>query len=186
MVTLNKAAITDAARLVELSRDIYKEHYLHLWHPGGAEWYMEDYAYDAEKIKNELADSYIEYFMAVEDGSLLGYMKLVLSARLAGYEDLSALEVERIYLYKKTMGKGIGKQMMNLAGQRAIELKKDIIFLKAMDSSTDAIRFYKKLGYTACGNLQLPMPAFSLMKEEYRGMVILKKEVDRLQIPQIH
>jgi hypothetical protein len=45
-----------------------------------------------------------------------------------------------------------------------------------MDSSTRAIAFYEKLGYIICGSLQLPMPAFSLMKEEYRGMVILKQE----------
>ena len=108
-------------------------------------------------------------------------MKINLNEQLPlpGFETLNALEVERIYVYKKTAGKGLGKQLMQTAMNKARELKKDIIFLKAMDSGTDALEFYKKLGYEICGRLQLPLPTFHLMKEEYRGMVILKKSVEQ-------
>lgn len=178
MIQINKAILADAALLTELSRIIYQQHYLHLWHAGGAEWYMQEYAYNADKIEKELTDNNIEYFIAAENGQQLGYLKIILNATLAGEETKDALEVERIYLHKTAMGKGLGKKLMELAMQRAQELKKDFIFLKAMDSSTDAIEFYKKAGYVICGSLQLPMPVFSLMKEEYRGMVILKKELN--------
>jgi len=100
-----------------------------------------------------------------------------LNAQLTGNETQHALEVERIYLLKKIIGNGTGKQFMQMAMDRAKILQKKIIFLKAMDSSIVAIEFYKKLGYRICGSLQLPLPAFSVMKEEYRGMLILKKEV---------
>lgn len=177
MITLRKATQTDASVLTTLARQIYKEHYLYLWHPGGARWYMEEYAYAGGKIKNELSDNNVEYFMAFENGIPAGYLKLVLNAQLTGYENRDALEVERIYLLKKMMGKGTGRQFMQLAMDKAKALSKDIIFLKAMDSGIDAIEFYKKLGYSICGSLQLPLPAFLLMKEEYRGMLILKREV---------
>jgi GNAT superfamily N-acetyltransferase len=180
MTILNKVTSADAERLIELSRAIYKEHYLYLWHPGGAEWYMAEYAYSADKIKNDLTDAAVEYYTATENDSPLGYMKLALTAGLKGFENFAALEVERIYLFKKAMGRGIGKQFMQLAMQRAIDLRKDIVFLKAMDSSNDAIKFYKSLGYAVCGDLQLPMPTFALMKEEFRGMLILKKDLARL------
>jgi len=178
MITYIKATVSDAALLTELSRAIYKEHYLHLWHPGGAAWYMDEYAYAGHKIKNDLIDPGIEYLFAVEKDVYLGYMKLVLNATLPGYESIDALEVERIYLYKKFTGKGLGKEFMQLAMAKAKELNRDIIFLKAMDSSQEAIEFYKGLGYEICGSMQLPMPAFSLMKEKYRAMVIMKREVD--------
>lgn len=174
MITFHKAFAADAFLITELARDIYKEHYLHLWDPGGADWYMEEYAYNFEKIEKDLKDPGIEYFIAFDEGTAVGYMKLALTALLTGYENFAALEVERIYLYKRAAGKGIGRQFMGLAMQKAIELKKEIIFLKAMDSSFDAIEFYKKLGYELCGNLQLPLPEFLVMKEAYRGMVILK------------
>ena len=179
MVMIKKAAINDALVLTNLARNIYKDHYLHLWHPGGAEWYMNEYAYAMDKIKHELLDPGVAYFIAFEEGKPVGYLKLLLSATLAGFETSGALEVERIYLYKKDLGKGIGKQLMQLAMQYAIELKKDFIFLKAMDSSLSAIEFYEKLGYTIIGDQQLPMPTFSLMKEAYRGMVILKKNIEK-------
>ena len=175
MITIYKASAADAAMLTQLARSIYKEHYLHLWHPGGADWYMNEYAYAAHKIAAELADPPVEYFIAASDGQPLGYMKLNTATTLD--ENTNALEIERIYLYKNVSGKGIGRQLMALALQRAQELKRDMLFLKAMDSSTDAIAFYQKLGYVICGSLQLPMPEFSLMKEEYRGMVILKRSV---------
>jgi GNAT superfamily N-acetyltransferase len=179
MVNIHKATISEVDIIVDLARNIYKEYYLHLWHSGGAKWYMEDYAYSLEKIKLELMDSNNEYFIATENGSEQGYMKINLNEQLPGFETLNALEVERIYLYKKAAGKGLGKQFMQTAMNKARELKKDIIFLKAMDSSTDALEFYKKLGYEICGSLQLPLPTFHLMKEEYRGMVILKKSVEQ-------
>jgi diamine N-acetyltransferase len=175
MTTIYKASAADAAMLTQLARDIYQEHYLHLWHTGGANWYMNEYAYASHKIEQELTDPLVEYFIAADNDLPLGYMKLNIAATLD--ENAAALEVERIYLHKNAAGKGIGKQLMALALLRAKELKKEILFLKAMDSSLDAIAFYQKLGYVICGSLQLPMPEFSLMKEEYRGMVILKRGV---------
>jgi diamine N-acetyltransferase len=178
MINIHKATISEAAGIVDLARDIYKEYYLYLWHNGGAKWYMEDYAWPLEKIKAELMNSNHEYFIASENGNKQGYMKINLQQQLTGFETLNALEIERIYLYKKATGKQFGKQLMQTAMSRAKELKKDIIFLKAMDSGSDALEFYKKLGYEICGGLQLPLPVFHLIKEEYRGMVILKKIVE--------
>jgi diamine N-acetyltransferase len=177
MINLFKASINDLIPLTELSRKIYQEYYLHLWHTGGAEWYMNEYAYVKDKIEKDLRDNGIEYFILSEGPTYLGYMKINLNALFSGDETKNAMEIERIYLYKAASGKGLGKKMMALAMQRALELKKQLIFLKAMDSSTEAINFYKKMGYVICGSLQLPMPDFSLMKEEYRGMLLLKISV---------
>jgi ribosomal protein S18 acetylase RimI-like enzyme len=178
MISIHKATISEAAGIVDLARNIYKEYYLHLWHSGGAKWYMEDYAYSLEKIKAELMNNNNEYFIVAEGDAKLGYMKINLNEKLTGFKTLYALEIERIYLYKKATRKQLGKQLMQIAMNRARELKKDIIFLKVMDSSSDAFEFYTKLGYETCGRLQLPLPTFHLMKEEYRGMVIFKKNVE--------
>lgn len=177
MISFRNALPDDAPSLTILAREIYKEHYLHLWHPGGAEWYMQEYAYALEKIQNELLDTHVEYYLAFENDVPAGYMKLVLDAPLPGNETKNGLEVERIYFFKNAMGKGTGRQLMQLAMEKAKAMNKDFIFLKAMDSSRDAIGFYQKLGYTICGTLKLPFPAFSLMKEEYRGMLVLKMDL---------
>ena len=179
MLNILKASAADASFLTKISREIYQEHYLHLWHPGGASWYMETYAYANDNIKNDLEDPLIEYYIVAEGGNYLGYLKLVINASLSTEPLLEALEVERIYLYKYATGKGHGKKIMEFAKQRAMELSKKIIFLKAMDSSLNAIAFYEKMGYQVCSALQLPLPTFILMKKEYRGMLILQQHLNK-------
>jgi diamine N-acetyltransferase len=175
-ITFYKATAADAQLLCLLAMQIYQQHYLHLWHDGGAQWYMYEYAYAPDKIEAELADDNVEYYIAAYNNQPQGYMKLVLSAP-GGDWAASALEVERIYLHKAATGSGIGRQLMQLAAQRANAVGKNTIVLKAMDSSTAAIAFYQQQGYTVCGTLQLPMPTFALMKEEYRGMVVMQKKL---------
>lgn len=164
---------SDAAALSALAKAIYAEHYLHLWHEGGADWYMNEYAYPEEKLRDELADPANLHYIVYDDNQhACGYLKLRTNAMLQGYEQYNTLEIERIYLHQSVTGKGIGKILMQHAEKKAAALHKDLIFLKAMDSSLDAISFYQKMGYHPCGTLQLPFP---LLKESYRGMVILCK-----------
>ena len=167
----------DAGKLSALSKDIYKEHYLHLWNEGGAGWYMNEYAYAENVMRKELDDENIMYCIAYKNEQALGYLKIKINETLQGFEQSNALEVERIYIYKEVTGKGLGKQLMNYVFDIARQHKKDLVFLKAMDSSNAAIAFYKSIGFEICGSFQLPMPTFERMKEEYRGMVVLKKDI---------
>lgn len=174
-MTILQADTTKAAELSALAKAIYVEYYLHLWYPGGAEWYMHEYAYPVEKLQQELDDpNNLHYIVYDGQGIPQGYLKLRLQALLPGSEHKNSLEIERIYLHRSIAGKGIGKELMQLSESVAKQYNKDSIFLKAMDSSLDAIGFYYKMGYTECGKLVLP---FDCMKEAYRGMCILSKSL---------
>ncbi|MDB5209224.1 MAG: family N-acetyltransferase [Sediminibacterium sp.] len=173
-LTILPIDISHADELCALAKSIYVEYYLHLWHPGGADWYMNEYAYHPEKLRSELADDNNLHYIVYENEEPMGYLKLRVNATSPGFEKYNYLEIERIYLHKAIAGKGIGKQLMLLSEEIAHEHKKEMIFLKAMDTSMDAINFYQKMGYTKCGTLVLPFPQ---MKEEFRGMVILQKIV---------
>ncbi len=171
---IRKIDSTQAELLSRLSKAIYKEYYLHLWLPGGADWYQDEHAYHPDKLRQELEDPNNLHFMVYENAEPLGYLKIRINAVLQGFESMNSLEIERIYLHKKIAGKGIGRELMQLSENIAREHNKQMLFLKAMDSSADAIAFYQKMGYTLCGTWVLP---FEQMKEEYRGMVILSKKI---------
>jgi ribosomal protein S18 acetylase RimI-like enzyme len=171
---IKKIDSIQADMLSRLSKAIYKEYYLHLWHPGGADWYQDEYAYHPDKLRMELDHSNNQHFVVYENDKPLGYLKIRINAVLQEYESMNSLEIERIYLHKEIAGKGIGRELMLLSEAIAKENNKQMIFLKAMDSSADAIAFYQKMGYTICGTWVLP---FEQMKEEYRGMVILSKPI---------
>jgi len=175
MISFQKATLSNAKILSDLAKAIYQENYLHLWLPGGADWYMHQHAYPLQQMEQELADPNNVYYLLQDDQEPVGYLKLVLSSNLAGYDPADALEIERIYLLENRKGKGLGKKMMQLAMDTALALNKKAIFLKAMDSSQEAIAFYQHQGYSICGTFSLPMPTFALMKESFRGMLILSK-----------
>lgn len=175
MITIEKATHSDAAILSNLAKAIYQENYLHLWLPGGADWYMNQYAYPVHQIEKELTDPNNAYYLLQDDQEPVGYLKLVLCSNLSGYDPADVLEIERIYLLENRKGMGLGKRMMQLAFDTALALNKKVIFLKAMDSSQEAIAFYQYQGYSICDTFNLPMPTFTLMKESYRGMLVLKQ-----------
>lgn len=167
----------DASAYIQLSKlaqDIYQEHYLHLWQPGGAEWYMYTHAYAPEQIRQELRDPDNLHFLVYHKKNVIGYLKLKLYDSLPGEITGRILEIERIYLYKQQTGKGFGTEIMQFCESIAQKNNCAVLLLKAMDSSKAAIRFYQNQGFQITGTLRLPFP---LLMDEYRGMYILEKKV---------
>ena len=161
---------SSAAALSELAISIYKQHYLHLWNEGGADWYMYQYAYAIDVLTAELNDQNNQYYFVCENDIPFGYLKIKLSTELAK----NALEIERIYLNKTHIGIGFGKELMLFSESIAIAQKNNSLVLKAMDSSKDAIAFYLKLGFKIVASSTL---TFELMKPVFRGMVTLQKNI---------
>ena len=170
--TIRLLAPGDAELLSRLAIAIYKQYYRHLWHDRGA-WYI-DYSYNIPKLKQEISDLNNFHYIAYSGQDPVGYLKIRLWEKWKGLERKNCLEVERIYILQDSAGFGLGKKLMNIALEVAKYHNQDIVFLKAMDSSQDALAFYQKLGFEVFDTLILP---FEQMKKEYRGMVILKKPV---------
>ncbi|HEY4650849.1 MAG TPA: GNAT family N-acetyltransferase [Pontibacter sp.] len=169
-VSIVPCSITDLHTLQDIALQAYGDHYLHLWNDRGA-WYVEHSFSDAA-LKKELEDANAAFYLIYADTELAGFLKLNLHSEVEGHTPGEALELERIYLTKAMSGKGIGRQVLDFTTQVAKEHHKGVIWLKAMDSSHDVIRFYEQDGYTRYGNCRLD---FETMKPEYRGMVVMKK-----------
>ena len=179
-ITIRAISQSDAETLSTLAKNIYRQYYLHLWHPGGADWYMNEYAYPVHKLKEELADPANLHWIAYSGTLPIGYIKLLLQPKLPDVDYSACAELERIYIDPLFAGKGLGRQFMQLAESAAVKNRKTNIFLKAMDSATEAIAFYTKLGFRQIANIQLPMPTFQLMQDQFRGMVILQKKINQV------
>ena len=171
-IEIREIGIAHAEKLSALAIAIYKQYFLYLWNDGG-EWYL-NRTYHINTITAELADPNNVHYIAYKNEQPLGYLKIRKDGILEGYENSDCLEVDKIYILQEAARAGIGKKLMQVAFDLASTLKKDTVFLKSMDSSTNSIAFYKKLGFKNGGSLTLP---FEQMKAEYRGMVILKKEM---------
>ena len=166
----------DAELLSTLAIAIYKQYYTHLWHDGG-KWYIE-YSYNVQKLRQELSDLNNFHYIAYAGPQPVGYLKIRLNQKWKGLEDQQCLEVERIYILQEAAGSGLGKKLMEVAFEIAKYHNQDILFLKAMDSSMNALAFYQKLGFEIFDTLTLP---FEQMKKEYRGMVVLRTRIFRIE-----
>jgi len=168
-ISVRKLQAKDARLLSEVALKAYSDHYLHLWYDGG-KWYINK-CFKVEALDAELKEANAEFYVALYDNAPVGFLKLNIDAPVDG-EDKDALELERIYLNKEATGKGIGSRLVQLTIKIARENNKELVWLKAMDTSEASIAFYKKMGFTITGTYTLP---HQLMKEELRGMVIMQK-----------
>ena len=163
--------IHDASKLSDVALRSYDDFYLYLWHDNG-EWYR-NRCFTPSVFEKELKERNHAFFLLKAKGETVGFLKLNIDQPLKNYEKYDGLELERIYLIISATGKGLGRRVMEFCFDYARKLKKDIIWLKAMDSS-DAIFFYERLGFERCGTFVLD---FEQMKKEYRGMVIMMKKL---------
>jgi diamine N-acetyltransferase len=149
----------------------YFDHYKHLWYDEGA-WYAHK-CFNISQLVEEISDSNNLFFLAILDENPVGFLKLRPENQLNNQIG-DGFEIERIYLTNEATGRGVGKKLMEFAIEMAQNRNKDYVWLKAMDSSHDAIRFYQKLGFQVCGNSTLD---FAQMKTEFLGMVSMRKNL---------
>lgn len=170
-LNIERISISEVEKLSEVATRAYFDHYRHLWYDEG-EWYAHK-CFNVSQLIEELTDSKNLFFFAVLDGRYVGFLKLRPENQLAG-QDGNGFEVERIYLTNEATGRGVGRALMEFAIEMARQQNKDYVWLKAMDSSQNAIRFYESLGFEICGTSRLN---FEQMKTEYLGMVAMRKNL---------
>lgn len=168
-LTIIPCTDADVQTLAAVAVQSYLETYTYLWHDGG-EWYI-NRCFAGPVLAKDLEDANAAWFLLKEDNVAVGYLKLNITNALEGYETYDCLELERIYLINAAKGKGYGRQAVEFSEQFARNLEKDIIWLKAMDSTTFPA-FYEKMGFELCGTYRLN---FRLLKDELRGMVEMIK-----------
>lgn len=169
-VTIRQACLEDAPLLSDVATQAYREHYADTWYDSGV-WYMQTYL-SVSRLQEELQERNARFFLICYNRSPVGFLKLNKDKPLLGAEQQSALELERIYLIKKASGKGIGTYILQWLFEQTRNEGFKIIWLKAMDTSPAAVRFYKKLGFEICGTHEVD---FVQKKEGMRGMYIMRK-----------
>jgi diamine N-acetyltransferase len=170
-IAIMPCTLAELPKLHHIAVEAYNDHYTYLWHDGGA-WYV-NRSFTEEALRDDMADPNVAYFIVYYKDEPAGFMKFNKDKALAGYSDAECLELERLYLVDRASGIGIGKWAVDFAVQYALESDKRIVWLKTMDSSR-SVDFYEQNGFAKCGTEELD---FEMMKEMYRGMVVMKREI---------
>ena len=63
------------------------------------------------------------------------------------FNGFTSIEIARIYALKKSIGKGVGRELMQKCISIAREMNRDIIWLGVWEKNERAIQFYRKWGF---------------------------------------
>jgi ribosomal protein S18 acetylase RimI-like enzyme len=169
-IEIKQVNITDAATLLELSRKTFFDAFLHQNNIAN----MEAYAYVAftlEKFEKELNNADSEFYFALIEGNIAGYIKLNYNGAQTELQDADALEIERIYVLSEYQGQQIGKHLISFAIDTAISQKCSYIWLGVWEHNTKAISFYKNKGFEPFGSHPF------MLGEDKQTDILMKKEL---------
>lgn len=171
VITVRKCDIDDLKQLKEISYSTYYDTFVQFNTLENMNAYL-DSAYNIDKLRLELKDSYSEFYFVYDDDKLAGYMKINDVGAQTDIHDEKSLEVERLYIKKEYHGKGLGKVLMDIAIGIAKNRGKSYMWLGVWENNFNAQRFYKKFGFYKIGSHPF------VMGDDEQIDFVLRKELE--------
>ena len=138
--------LSDLAQLQKIGRLTFFETFA----AGNTEENMKNYleeGFSEVKLSSELADPDSQFYFAILGDDIIGYLKVNFGSSQTELKDISALEIERIYVLKDFHGKKVGQLLYDKAIALAKEMNKKYVWLGVWEENPRAIGFYKKNGF---------------------------------------
>ena len=146
MVKITKAKVNDIDQLQKIGRQTFLETFSETNTEQNMKTYLED-GFSVEKLTSELSDKNSEFYFAILEDEIIGYLKINFGESQTELKDSKALEIERIYVSKKFIGKNVGQILYDKAVEIARENHANFIWLGVWEENPRAISFYKKNGF---------------------------------------
>lgn len=109
-------------------------------------------AYDPQQFTRELVEPKSAYYLAWEDGQLLGFARVRVTDEVKAYLGDNTLEIQRLYVVRASHGKGIGKLLMERCLEHARAGKFEWIWLGVWEHNVKAQQFYAAWGFERFGS----------------------------------
>jgi ribosomal protein S18 acetylase RimI-like enzyme len=138
----------EALLLQEIGRKTFAETFSSTNSKENMEKYLEE-GFSLAKLQAEINDPNAEFYFAMQDNSIIGYLKLNIGQSQTEIKNDNALEIERIYVLTEFHGHNIGQQLFEKALEQAYVHKVDFIWLGVWEENKRAIQFYTKNGFVA-------------------------------------
>jgi ribosomal protein S18 acetylase RimI-like enzyme len=145
-LTIERITEEDLAKLQQISVQTFHESFSAL----NSEEDMNDYlttSFSSEKLSAELGNQSSQFYFAIVEGEVIGYLKLNLGQAQTEIKDDQALEIERIYVLQAFHGKRVGQLLYDKAIQIAEQINASYVWLGVWENNHRALSFYKKNGF---------------------------------------
>jgi diamine N-acetyltransferase len=145
-ITIRFAGVSDAALIAELSRQTFYETFAAANSKENMDKFMNE-QFTTEKLMEEVGAPDNIFFLAMENEEVLGYARLRENNKPPELGNANTIEIARIYAVTNSIGKGVGKALMQKSLDIAAGLKKDTVWLGVWEHNKRAIDFYTKWGF---------------------------------------
>ncbi len=145
---IKKVTIQDIESLKEISKLTFIETYSSKNSHENMAKYLEN-EFSIEKITTDLTNPNIEFYFAILNKKIVGYLKINFGEAQTEIKDENTLEIERIYVLKEFHRKRIGQALYEKTIELAIKKNMEYIWLGVWEQNHKAIRFYEKNNFIA-------------------------------------
>jgi len=170
-IKIRRCTIEDLKQLQNIGYETYDETFRKLNSQETIDKYLQE-SFNKEKLLTELNNQDCQFYFLFVDNKLTGYLKINDTPAQSDINDAESIEIERIYVRKQSIGKGLGKHLMNFVFQLAKEMDKQYVWLGVWEKNVDAIIFYIKMGFYEAGRHTFKMG------HELQNDWIMKKEIN--------
>ncbi len=146
IIEIRKVTTKDLDQLQKIARQTFYETFASNNTEENMNKYLEE-AFSVTKLTSELSDNNAEFYFAILDNNVIGYLKINFGHSQTELQDEKAVEIERIYVLKDYHGKKIGQLLLDKALNIARQKNADYIWLGVWEKNPSAINFYKKNGF---------------------------------------
>ena len=145
------ARIEDADLLAELGAQTFAETFSEDNTPEDMTAYLAA-SFSLEKLTAELTDPLSIFFIAEVDGQAAGYAKLHPGKASDGVEGQEPVELVRLYVSRKWLGRGVGQALMRRCIDAARGKGFQTIWLGVWERNSRALAFYRKWNFREVGD----------------------------------
>ena len=144
-LNLIRATISDINQLQQVSRQTFSETFSHVNTEENMRKYLDE-ELSIEKLTDELVNKDCEFYFALLENSVIGYLKLNFGKSQTELFKDNTIELERIYVLKEFQGKHIGQLLYDKAVEIARQRNADYMWLGVWEKNFKARSFYQKNG----------------------------------------
>jgi ribosomal protein S18 acetylase RimI-like enzyme len=150
-IIIRQATESDAELIADLSRQTFYDSFAEYNTKENMDKFMNE-QFTREKLIDEVTQPWHVFFLAFLNDEPVGYVKLRDSSVPMKLQGQSCIEIARIYSIQKTIGRGVGKRLMQACHDIAKQKGKKILWLGVWEANQRAVDFYMKWGFKKFGD----------------------------------
>ena len=145
-VEIKKVKLADISALQSIGKQTFVETFAEHNTANDMQMYLNNNL-STQKLTDELNVPNSEFYFALADNNVIGYLKINYGQAQTELKDKASLEIERIYVLKDFHGKKVGQVLYDKAICIAKEINAEYVWLGVWEKNPRAIKFYQKNGF---------------------------------------